>query len=92
LVPVQHKVKDMVFTDWECTNWETSNLSYPRAFEKTVCTDYGPQYGDKYQGCVKSEKVADFLPQTIKISTETFKNDRSNFPGVVSYVTFPACK
>lgn len=77
------------YTDWVCQQWEISNLSYPRAFEKTVCTEMSS--GEHYTGCVKSEVVSAFLPDTIKVAYVTDRGDHSNFPGVSKNHTFPTC-
>lgn len=78
-------------TDWVCKRWETAHVVRPRAFERPVCEIYD-QPGENYQGCLKVGVKADFLPQTIKISTVTEYGETSDWPGVQSTHTFPNCQ
>jgi hypothetical protein len=89
-----HGDRDNSFTDWVCTNWETSRLSYSRSFERPVCVEYSGGHGDRDNlTCTRLVQRAEFLPDTIKISTVTSRGERGdNFPGVSSNFTFPACK
>jgi hypothetical protein len=96
LVGIEHKARserDNTYTEWVCANWEVSKISYPRAFERTVCEEYSnPRSERDNLFCKRSGQRADFLPNTIKIRTVTESGDHnSNFPGVTSNFTFPAC-
>ena len=78
------------YIDWVCEKWEKTQLSYSRAFERTVCVDF--RTGEDFSGCVRTEVQKDFMPATIKVTTVTDSGEYSNFPGVQSKHTFPACK
>lgn len=92
LVPVVRQDGDNTYTDWVCEKWETSQVSYPRAFNRTVCTDWAPGHGEDGPSCRAYGQQADFLPATIKISVVTSNGDYDNFPGVTQNFTFPACR
>lgn len=77
-------------TDWVCTAWETKDLAYPRAFERTVCLKHAPVNEASSGECLKYGKVADFLPATIKITTVTDHGEASTER--TSWFSFPACE
>lgn len=92
LVPVTHNPgTDYEYTEWVCKKWETTHQSYPRAFDRTVCLEYGPG-GEGYAGCVQTGVKQDFLPETIKVRVVTENGEWSDYPGVSKKFTFPACK
>lgn len=90
LVPVEKREGDYVFTDWVCQSWETSKVSYPRAFTRTYCAEYA--YESDNMVCVKTAEKSDFLPKTIKVAVVTGNGEYDNFPGVTKSHTFPACQ
>lgn len=90
LVPVTHQEGDMTVTDWVCQKWQVSQLAYPRAFNRTVCTKWGQNHGEIYEGCVEYGTKADFLPQTIDVRYVTSHGEADT--EVSGTFTFPACK
>lgn len=80
-----------IVNDWVCSKWEVTQLSYPRAFERTVCAKY-VDVGDNMMVCDSYTTQADFLPAAIKVSVVTDYNEGSDFPGVTHTHNFPACK
>lgn len=92
LVPVTKTDDGMTYTEWMCTQWETTQVSYPRAFTRTVCVDYAPINETSAGECVKTAEVADFLPKTIKVRVVSERGDTDNYPGVEQSFTFPDCK
>ena len=78
-----------IFTEWVCTAYETQDLAYPRAFERTVCLKHAPVTEASSGECLKFGKKADFLPKTIKIMT-TIMNGESTTQRFGTH-TFPAC-
>lgn len=76
-------------TEWECVNWETKQLAYPRAFTRTVCLKNAP-INEAHSGeCLKWGTREDFLPNTIKWRLEVMQGE---FTKVTSGKhTFPAC-
>ena len=92
LIPVTHEGhgEDMTVTNWVCVNKVTSHLSVSRAFVRSVCVGYS--YEADNMVCVKTSTVNDFVPAVIKISTaKNVYSSSTNWPGVVSYITLPAC-
>ncbi len=77
-------------TEWRCANWETKNLTYSRAFERTVCLVQAPINEGSHGECLKYGTVDDFLPSTIKIMTVTNHGEASSER--TSWFTFPACE
>lgn len=90
LVPVTSQQGENTVTDWVCQKWETAQVSYPRAFSRTVCAKYA--YQNDNLVCEQFVQKSEFLPATIKVSVVTDQGDNSNFPGVSHLHTFPACK
>lgn len=77
-------------TDWVCVNWETMDLSAPRAFERTVCLRNAPVTEASHGECLEWGTKDDFLPKTIKVikvypQGETTREVRTTH-------TFPACE
>lgn len=93
LVPIVHPGhgEDQGYTEWVCEKWETSQLAYSRAFNRTVCLEYVNGNGEQDSYCARYGQQADFLPATIKIATVTQNGEYDNFPGVSSNYTFPTC-
>lgn len=85
---------DNSYTEMVCTKSEVSHMSFPRAYEKTVCAVYNnPKSDHDNLTCLRTVNQSAFLPNTIKIRTVTeFGDNGSNFPGVESNFTFPSCK
>ncbi len=79
-------------TEWVCEQWETSQVSHPRAFNRSVCAEYVSGRGEQDSYCARYEQRADFLPATIKVSVVTTDGEYSDFPGVSQSFTFPTCK
>lgn len=91
LVPVETDSGDgYVFTDWVCEKWQVSQVAYPRAFSRTVCTNWGSGNGENYEGCLKYGEKADFLPNTISVTYSTSQGEYDS--EVTKKHTFPACK
>lgn len=78
-----------IVTDWVCTAWETKDLAYPRAFERTVCLKNAPINEASHGECLKYGKKADFLPTTIK--TRTVRTNGEVSVETSGTHTFPAC-
>lgn len=76
-------------TDWVCVNWETKDLAYPRAFERSVCLKNAP-INEAHSGeCLKWGTREDFLPKTIKFRKEILQGEFYKI--VTGKHTFPAC-
>lgn len=93
LAPITHEGhgEDTTVTNWVCTNKTTTQLSVSRAFQRTVCTNY--VYDSETMVCNQTATVNDFVPAVIKISSaKNVFSSTTNWPGVVSYLTLPACK
>lgn len=90
LEPVTHQEVDTVVTDWVCTKWEVAQLAFPRAFNRTVCTQWGQNVGEISEGCLQWGTKADFLPATIPVKIVSYHGDIANETS--SSFTFPACK
>lgn len=92
LVPITHEGhgEDTTVTSWVCTNKVISHLTVSRAFQRSVCLEFS--YEADNMVCVKTGAVNDFVPAVIKISTaKNVYSSSTNWPGVVSYITLPAC-
>jgi hypothetical protein len=90
LVPVTYQDGDNTVTDWVCKKWEVAHLSFPRAFNRTVCTQWGQNHGEIYEGCVAYGTKADFLPNTISVRYVTSHGEYDS--EVTRSFTFPTCK
>ncbi len=76
-------------TEYVCKTWEVAHVAHPRAFERTVCAQYGEDKTNLV--CKRFAKKADFLPATIKTSVVTSNGLTDDFPGVTKRFTFPTC-
>lgn len=79
-----------VQTDWVCVAYETRDLAYPRAFERTVCLKNAPINEASHGECLKYGKKADFLPASIPTRTVTTHGEATTETSAV--FSFPACK
>jgi hypothetical protein len=96
LVGIERKAggqNDYHYTEWVCEKWQVSKLSYPRAFERTVCLEYStPRSDNDNLYCKRTGQKADFLPDTIKIRTDIERGEQGTVTSTSGTFTFPACK
>ncbi|MFA6239072.1 MAG: hypothetical protein WC635_17165 [Bacteriovorax sp.] len=77
-------------TEWVCVSYETRDLAFPRAFERTVCLKNAPINEASSGECLKYGKKTDFLPATIPTRTVVTHGEASTETS--STFSFPVCK
>ena len=90
LVPHTYHEADNTYTEWTCEAYAMSQLSYPRAFERTVCTNF--DNSEAGRGCLATAQKAEFMPSTISVRYETTGNGESEGSSVTKSFTFPSCQ
>ena len=82
------------YLEWYCPKYTYATLEYPRAFERTVCTDLRKVgHGEtETLECAAYGHQSEFLPQTIPVQVWEEHGEVSTWPGRTRSFTFPACE